>query len=118
MNPIERRSLAAAPEFVQHLWAEAHDAMDHAEKQVSAFVSGLAEKGHVTPDEAARALTSAVRRLRRDRQAMTRALSQRLGEVLGALHVPSGAEIEALRARVASLQARVDRLAADAGNRK
>ena len=78
MTTKEKRLQDMALDLLKDLKSEAQSAVARSEKQVSGFLSRLAEHGSISQEEAGRVTKETIRRLQKNRQEVTGFLDNRL----------------------------------------
>ncbi len=111
MTAKETKIQELVPNFLRDLRNDAQDALHNTEKQVSSFLSRLADKGSISQSEARQLAGETAKRFQKNREEMSRYFQQKVGKATALLPLPSREEVEELRRRVDRLRQRVDRLA-------
>jgi len=94
-------------------WSTALAGVNAAEQEAEKVLNRIADAAGFSPEDVRRQAHDFGERLASQRREVERALDEAIRRAAGRFHIPSSAELDALRQRVDAVAARVDALAKD-----
>jgi poly(hydroxyalkanoate) granule-associated protein len=81
-----------------------------AQDEIEDFVHKLVERGEIAEKDGKKLVRDLLERRKKERSRAGKELDQRVGELLQRMNVPTRADLETLSAKIADLNAKVDKL--------